>query len=124
MVRYGPKLERRQLVLFRAVDIGAELFAMAAVCSRAKMLERKGDGGFLTGEDHVERFDRECAALSVCPIHNPNGIAYAIAVAKGEHGDHESACQVDLVVERSAQGGVSGERRAGGESAGCVCGGV
>ncbi len=38
MVRFGPKLERKQMVLFRAVDIGAELFAMAAACSRAVML--------------------------------------------------------------------------------------
>jgi len=35
MVRYGPALERKQAQLFRCVDIGAELFAMAAVCSRA-----------------------------------------------------------------------------------------
>jgi hypothetical protein len=38
MLRYGPKLERRQMVLFRAVDVGAELFAMAAACSRAQAL--------------------------------------------------------------------------------------
>ncbi len=42
MMRFGPKLEQRQMVLFRLVDIGAELFAMAAVCARATMLRRKG----------------------------------------------------------------------------------
>jgi alkylation response protein AidB-like acyl-CoA dehydrogenase len=42
MVRFGPKLERRQLVLFRAVDIGAELFAMTAACVRANMLRQQG----------------------------------------------------------------------------------
>jgi hypothetical protein len=41
MVRFGPKLERKQMVLFRAVDIGAELFAMSATCSRAHMLAKK-----------------------------------------------------------------------------------
>src|SRR5438132_3172478 len=35
MVRYGPALEQKQAQLFRCVDIGAELFAMAAVCARA-----------------------------------------------------------------------------------------
>lgn len=43
MVRLGPKLERRQLVLFRAVDIGAELFAMSAACVRAHELTREGN---------------------------------------------------------------------------------
>jgi alkylation response protein AidB-like acyl-CoA dehydrogenase len=43
MVRLGPKLERRQMVLFRAVDVGAELFAMSAACSRAQMLVATGD---------------------------------------------------------------------------------
>jgi alkylation response protein AidB-like acyl-CoA dehydrogenase len=40
MVRFGPKLELRQGVLFRLVDVGAELFAMAATCSRAARLMR------------------------------------------------------------------------------------
>ncbi|HWO87683.1 MAG TPA: acyl-CoA dehydrogenase family protein, partial [Gemmatimonadales bacterium] len=42
MVRYGPKLEQRQMVLFRLVDIGAELFAMAATCARAARMSREG----------------------------------------------------------------------------------
>jgi alkylation response protein AidB-like acyl-CoA dehydrogenase len=42
MVRLGPKLEQRQMVLFRAVDVGAELFAMSAACSRAQMLAGRG----------------------------------------------------------------------------------
>ena len=36
MVVYGPALEKRQAQLFRCVDIGAELFAMAAICARAR----------------------------------------------------------------------------------------
>jgi hypothetical protein len=42
MVRYGPGLEKKQSVLFRLVDVGAELFAMAATCVRAQMLARSG----------------------------------------------------------------------------------
>ncbi len=43
MARFGPKLERRQMVLFRGVDIGADLFAMTAVCVRAQMLGQQGN---------------------------------------------------------------------------------
>jgi alkylation response protein AidB-like acyl-CoA dehydrogenase len=43
MVRFGPRLERKQMVLFRAVDIGAELFAIAAACVRAHMLAKQGN---------------------------------------------------------------------------------
>jgi alkylation response protein AidB-like acyl-CoA dehydrogenase len=42
MLRLGSQLERRQLVLFRAVDIGAELFAMTAACARAQQLAYQG----------------------------------------------------------------------------------
>jgi alkylation response protein AidB-like acyl-CoA dehydrogenase len=41
MVRFGPKLEKRQAVLFRLVDIGAELLAISAACTRARMMGRK-----------------------------------------------------------------------------------
>jgi len=41
MMRFGPKLELRQAVLFRLVDVGAELFAMASTCARARWLLRR-----------------------------------------------------------------------------------
>jgi len=50
-VRFGPKLERRQMVLFRAVDIGGELYAMAAACSRAHMLAKQGRAEAITLAD-------------------------------------------------------------------------
>ncbi len=40
MGRWQAKLEHKQAFLGRIVDIGAELFAMAASCSRAEMLLR------------------------------------------------------------------------------------
>ena len=44
MVRFGPGLERRQAVLGRIVDIGADLLVMTAVIVRARALaERGGD---------------------------------------------------------------------------------
>jgi len=39
MARFGPKLERRQILLGRLVDIGTELFAITASCSRARSLD-------------------------------------------------------------------------------------
>jgi alkylation response protein AidB-like acyl-CoA dehydrogenase len=41
MVRFGPKLEKKQAVLFRHVEIGAELLAISAACSRATMMVKK-----------------------------------------------------------------------------------
>ncbi len=38
MIRFGPGLEKRQAVLGRIVDIGAELFVMTATCVRAQKL--------------------------------------------------------------------------------------
>jgi alkylation response protein AidB-like acyl-CoA dehydrogenase len=51
MVVIGPKLEKRQMVLFRAVDIGAELFAIATTCVRAHAEAKKGNRGAIALAD-------------------------------------------------------------------------
>ncbi|HET8797082.1 MAG TPA: acyl-CoA dehydrogenase family protein, partial [Thermoanaerobaculia bacterium] len=42
MMRFQAKLERKQMVLFRIVDIGTDLFAMAATITYALMLAKQG----------------------------------------------------------------------------------
>ena len=44
MARYRLALEKRQLILFRLVDVGVDLFAMAATISRAAWLAQTADG--------------------------------------------------------------------------------
>jgi hypothetical protein len=41
MGRWQAKMEYKQVFLGRIVDIGAELFAMAASCSRAEMIRKE-----------------------------------------------------------------------------------
>ena len=43
MLRHGPALEKRQLLLARFVDIGAELFAMSATLIRAQAMIARAD---------------------------------------------------------------------------------
>jgi alkylation response protein AidB-like acyl-CoA dehydrogenase len=42
MMQYQQKLESKQSILNRVVDIGTELFAMSTTCSYAAMLKKKG----------------------------------------------------------------------------------
>ncbi len=42
MIRYQARLEKKQAFLFRLVEIGAELFAMAATISRATKMAKNG----------------------------------------------------------------------------------
>ncbi len=64
MIRYGPQLEREQLLLGRFVDIAAELFAMAATCARASTSRSEEDlplASFFcrTARARIDRFFRE-----------------------------------------------------------------
>lgn len=59
MGRWQAKLERKQAFLGRVVDIGAELFAMTACCSRAEMLlhtaPEKAAGAYELAEAYCEQ---------------------------------------------------------------------
>src|SRR6185312_198200 len=43
MVKFGPKLEKRQVLLGRLADIGSDLFAISASCVFAQKLLRDGE---------------------------------------------------------------------------------
>jgi hypothetical protein len=67
MGMYRDKLERRQLILGRLMDIGTDLFAMAATCSYARHLgtdaaERLADHFCREAIRRIESAYRELAA--------------------------------------------------------------
>jgi hypothetical protein len=88
MVRHGAKLERRQMVLFRAVDIGAELYAIAAACVRARMLAKRGQ---VEAERLADVFCRESRVRirrAFASLDGKNDVAHyrlAQEVLRGEH---------------------------------------
>ena len=66
MSRWQAGLEHRQGFLQRIVDIGAELFAMAAACSRAEMLRADATGDQTTrGDEAYLLADTFCAQARV-----------------------------------------------------------
>jgi alkylation response protein AidB-like acyl-CoA dehydrogenase len=88
MVRFGPKLERRQMVLFRAVEIGAEVYAMAAACVRAQMLREQGNKSATDLADVFCREARERVRGNFRTLFGPHdGAVYRLAqrVLKGEY---------------------------------------
>jgi len=90
MARYGPRLEKRQAVLFRLVDIGAELFALAATCARAQALHhaRPDDPGPVRLADLFCRDARRRIEARFREVfHNDDGRAYRVArdVLAGHH---------------------------------------
>ncbi len=88
MVRHGARLERRQMILFRAVEIGAELYAMSAACVRAQMLAKGGQEEARKLADVFCRGARERITRLFRSLDGRNDLAHyhlAQEVLKGDH---------------------------------------
>jgi alkylation response protein AidB-like acyl-CoA dehydrogenase len=90
MIRFGPKLEKRQSVLFRLVDVGAELLAISAACSRAIMLTKKdpSNRGPIEMADVFSMHSRRKVNVLFGQVFRNDDVAtYKLAqeVLKGEH---------------------------------------
>jgi len=90
MVRFGPKLEKRQAVLGRLVEIGAELLAMTAACSRAQAMITKdpANGGPVELADLFSRQARRRVEERFAAVFDNDDLAaYTVAqqVIRNEH---------------------------------------
>src|SRR5438067_1495199 len=106
MVRFGPRLERKQMVLFRAVDIGAELFAIAAACVRAQMLAKKGNSKAVALADLFCREARVRVDALFDRFYGSNDQAiYRVAqqVLQGEHAWLEQGIVGMMDIEAEAE---------------------
>ena len=84
MAKHGPKLEREQVLLSRFVEIGAELFAMIATCSRAASLMKKGNATEGTEVLQLADYFCESARLRIDRLfqglsHNADRAGYQLA---------------------------------------------
>jgi len=91
MVRNGPKLEKKQATLFRAVDIGADLFAMSAAVSRARQLERENPADGVNAVSLADLFCRDTRRRvlrhfeDLASNDDPRKYRIAQEILKGEH---------------------------------------
>jgi alkylation response protein AidB-like acyl-CoA dehydrogenase len=90
MTRYGPRLEKRQSVLFRLVDVGAELFAMSCACVYAHQLMQQdpGNRGPERMADLFCRHSRHRVKQLFRDVWGPNdAVTYRVAqeVLQGRH---------------------------------------
>jgi hypothetical protein len=90
MARFGPKLEKRQAVLFRLVDVGAELFAMTAVCVWARHLVERdpaNEGPWMLADLYCRNARRRIRTLFSDVFRNHDRVKYrtAMGVLAGEH---------------------------------------
>lgn len=91
MVKFGPKLEKRQVLLGRIADIGTDLFAIAATCAFAQKLIDEGEAPekvfTLVDDFHAQarlRIDQNFAGVG----RNADEHGYALA-QEVIHGDHQ-----------------------------------
>ncbi|HTO87596.1 MAG TPA: acyl-CoA dehydrogenase family protein [Thermoanaerobaculia bacterium] len=117
MARHGPKLEKRQALLFRAVDIGADLFAMSAAVSRAQQVRKasKPEGGRAVelADIFCRMTRRRIAELFRAMRSNDDVAKYATArrILDGEHQWLESGLVPAEALERfTASAAVSEEK--------------
>jgi len=90
MLRFGPKLEKRQVLLGRIADVGSDLFAIAASCVYAQRLIEDGEpeAKVLALVDDFAAQARQRIGQNLRGIrHNADGQGYALAqeVVAGEH---------------------------------------
>jgi alkylation response protein AidB-like acyl-CoA dehydrogenase len=89
MVRFGPALEKKQAVLGRIVDIGAELLVMTSVAVRAKTLEDGGGderGATALADIYCRQARRRIGSYFDALFENDDSATYGVAmrVLKGE----------------------------------------
>ncbi|WP_438480871.1 acyl-CoA dehydrogenase family protein [Oleiharenicola lentus] len=90
MVKFGPKLEKRQVLLGRIADIGTDLFAISAACVFAQKLIDDGEATekvfVLVDDFHAQarlRIDQNFHGIG----HNADEHGYALAqeIIRGDH---------------------------------------
>ncbi len=82
MMRYQAGLERKQAVLFRLVDVGAQLFAMSAICARAQrdVVQHPEDRSpYELADLYCRGARRRIAGLFRAVGRNDDGLAYRVA---------------------------------------------
>jgi alkylation response protein AidB-like acyl-CoA dehydrogenase len=90
MIRFGPKLEKRQAVLGRLVEVGAELLAITAACARAHQLVQQDPanrGPLVLADVFSRQARRRVAERFATVFDNDDVVTYAAAreVLEGKH---------------------------------------
>jgi hypothetical protein len=103
IVRFEPTLEERQAVLGRIVEIGAELFAMAAAVSRANAMRTRGGAEATGAVELADVFCRQARRRVADKFRdvwsNDDVPTYAVArrVLDGEYGWLEAGVVRDAI---------------------------